>query len=298
MTRNFIKICLLVPIETSPKEKFTTFVKKTISSGLKIDSTNKEIMKRLRYHKAVASFATDEFAIAIEDFTEALKFDEKNLLLFLFRAKAYVSLALYDDAIIDLLEVERLNKCEKVSAAVEDMRRTVGQFYVSKSNYEFLEVPRTAIELEISLSFTSLKLLHKVNISKASTDAEKRKIEFKFKRVENAFAILSDKKFKKQYDKHLADEEAKLESAMRRRECYNNCFGCLGGFCTSVSNCCEYRDVQDGLSSAFMLLLLFGMIAGIVYFIWWSIGLWMIWPATFVLLFSCCYCCKKLDSEF
>lgn len=265
-----------------------------IENGLKIDPSNKEVMKTLRFHKAFASFMNEELQAAIEDSTEALKFDERNSTLFLLRAKSYKSLELHDDAIIDLLEVEKLKKCEKISSEIEDLRREIGKLYVKKSNYDFLEVPRTALELEISRSFTSLKLLHKVNISKALTVAEKRKLEFKFKRVENAFAILSNKKSKKIYDKYLSDEEANLESAMRRRECFERCFGCLGGCCTGFSNCCQSREVHIELLYMLAIIFIFICACAVVYFIWWSIGLWMIWPATFMLLLGCCYCCNQM----
>jgi tetratricopeptide (TPR) repeat protein len=162
----------------------------------------------LRWYKGLTSFKNFNFISAIELFTDALKFDENNYKLFFFRAKCYVSMKLYYDAIIDLLEVEKLNNSEKIAVEIKEMRREIGKNLVSQTNYGFLEIPRTATNHEIARSFASLKLLHKVNLGKASTEAEKRKIVFKFKRVEKAFAVLSDKKFKMQYDKQLADEEA------------------------------------------------------------------------------------------
>jgi hypothetical protein len=264
-----IKFYFSVPSESAPKEKFTDSVIDTIYDGLNVDPTNKEVMKKLRYHKAVASFVNERTQDAVDDFTEALKFDETNCSLFLFRAKSYMSLRLYDDAIIDLLEVDKLNKCAKVATEVESMRRKVGKSYVPRSNYEFLEVPRTANDQEIARSFTSLKLLHKVNISKASTEAEVRKIDFKLKQIQVSFAILSNKKLKEKYDKHLVGEDAQIESASRREECSQSC----------------YKICRDGIALVFAV----GVVIGIGYFLWWSAGVWMIWAAVFLFLLSRCF---------
>lgn len=207
-------------------------------------------MKTLRLHQGFANYKNERFQAAIRDFTEALKIDQRDVKLFMLRAKCYKELAMHDDAIIDLMEADKLNKlamCCKISSEIDDMRRQIGAAYISKTNYELLEVARSATDSDMVLSYNSLSLLYKVNLSKASTEAEKRNLEFKYKRVEHAFRILSDKRLKNKYDKQLNKHESSVECPTLRTCCnrIGNCYqcccsgtgNCVGGSCTGVGNC-------------------------------------------------------------
>lgn len=210
----------------------------SIEEGLKIDVSNREVMKVFRFKQAIGNFMNKDYQKAIKNITEALKFDETNLDMFMLRALCYIAVSFLDDAMIDLLEADKLNdnECSKTSSEIMILRKKIGKIYVAKTNYDFLEVPRNATDTEIDLSFKSLSLLHQLNLSKAATEAEKRKLIFKFKRVENAFAIFSDKKFKKQYDKLLKKQEAEIECPSLRTCCINfsNCYQC---FCGATGTC-------------------------------------------------------------
>lgn len=238
-----------VPHVDSPKEEFTTSVIRLIEDGLEIDPTNREITKTLRFQHGLASFKNDRFRTAIQDLTEALKLDETNIEMFMLRAKSYIEVHFFDDAMIDLLEADNLNtgKCQKVEKEIEVLRRNIGKVYIAQTYYDFLEVSRNATHLEIALSFKSLSLLNQVNLRKASTSAEQRNIIFKFKRIEKAFAIMSDVAIKKKYDKILKNQEASIECPTLTTCCvnigngYQCCCGgigsCMNGTCSGVGNC-------------------------------------------------------------
>jgi hypothetical protein len=225
---------------------FTQTVSSAIDSGLKIDPNNREVTKVLRFYRGFANYKNNRFKEAIDDFTQALILDQTSLGLFMLRAKCFIQRALYDDAIIDLLEAEKLNDCTQMASEIKDMRRKIGSLYIPKTNYEFLEVSRTATDNEIVLSFNSLTLLHKVNLSKAKTDAEKRMLEFKYKRVANAFAIVTDKKLKKKYDKILAKQEASIECPTVRI-CCASIGSCFTGCCSSTGSC--FADLFGGVGN-------------------------------------------------
>lgn len=218
-----------------------------IAEGLAIDPTNREVTKILRFHQGLGHFKNERFQSAIDEFTQTLKHDQANVNLFMLRAKSYKELALHDDAIIDLKEADKLNElvpCRKVANEIEDLRKAIGSVYVSKTNYELLEVSRNATDIDMTVSFNSLTILYKVNLSKASTDAEKRKLEFFYRRVENAYAILSDKKIRAKYDKMLEKQEASIECPKCCKDigqsyvvCCTGCGGCVNGLCTGFSNC-------------------------------------------------------------
>ena len=247
--------------EQLDSKHFKGHVMSLIEEGLQIDVNNREIMKILRFKQGVGNLMNELNQEAIVNFTEALMFDETNFEIFMFRAICYVNIFFFDDAIIDLLEVEKLNdnECSQITSEIKSLRKKIGQLYVPKTNYDFLEIPRTANETEIALAFRSLSLLNQLNLSNAKTEAEKRKIIFKFKRVENAFVILSDKKFKKQYDKLLKKQEAEIECPSLRTCCINfgNCYqffcnstgSCVTSSCTGVGNC--IGGSFEGIGSCF-----------------------------------------------
>lgn len=180
-----------------------------ISDGLKIDPSNTEVAKTLKFRRGKTYFETNRFTDAIKDFTDVLKFDPANVDAFMLRAKSYLAISLLDDAIIDLIEIDKLSKCSRMLAEAEALRKRIGRAIVPKTNYELLDVARHATHSDIVRSFESLSILHRVNMSTAGTDAEKRKFEFLFKRIDNAHAILSDEKLKQNYDKLLEEQESK-----------------------------------------------------------------------------------------
>lgn len=209
-----------------------------IEEGLQLDETNREIMKVLRFKQGFGNFLNERYQTAIENFTEALNFDETNVEMFMLRALSYIAVFYLDDAMIDLLEAEKLsgNECRKTTSGIRFLRKGICKVYVSKTNYDFLDISRNATEAEIALSFKSLSLLHQVKLSKVQTDAEKRKQIFKYRRIENAYAILSNKNFKKQYDRHLKRQEIEIECPTLRACCttIGNCYQC----CCVVTGSC------------------------------------------------------------
>lgn len=130
------------------------------------------------------------------------------------RAKSYFAVSSLDDAIIDLMEAEKLCKCGKMTAEIEALRKKIGRVYIAKTNYELLEVSRDAKHSEIVTSFNSLSLLHRVLLNEAETKADKRKLEFLFKRIENSFSILSDKTLRLKYDRLLEEQESRFKCSV------------------------------------------------------------------------------------
>lgn len=178
------------------------------------------------------------FRKVVEAFNELLKLDQSNVDLFLIRAKSFKELALPDDAIVDLKEAEMLNNlspCRKVKNEIEDLRKAIGVAYVPKTDYELLGVQRNATDSDLTVAFNSLTILYKVNLNKSSTEAEKRKLEFFYKRVERAFAVLRDKKLRSKYDKILEKQEASIECPSMN---CGDCGKCIQISCTGVGDCC------------------------------------------------------------
>lgn len=161
----------------------------------------------------------------------------------MYRAKCYKNIFFYDDSIIDLMEVDKLSKCKKLSRDIESMRTEISKVYVIKTNYTLLDVARTASDNEIFRAFNSLSILNKVNLSNATTEAEKRKIDFKFKRIEHAFGILSDPQLKKEYEKYLHNMEHSIDlKCCNFVSCMKICSAlgeCCGGTFAGIGSCFE-----------------------------------------------------------
>ena len=249
---------------------------------MKIDPRNKEVMKKLFFYKGKMSFELEMDRAALEAFTEALKLDEENVEIFMYRAKCFFKLSIFDDVVIDLLEVDRLDKHNVHYQQKQELRKLVGKFYIPKTNYDFLEIQKLATVQQISQSFASLKLLNKINMAKAVTVADKRKLEFKFRRIENAHKILSDQKLKQKYDKQLMRDEASLESAEQRRECWGDCNVHLG-------SCC--RNIADAVKKNLFIILSFFCAAAVAVVVWNILGYWIFLPIFQVALVACCYSC-------
>lgn len=213
-------------------------MERTIADGLLIDPLNREVTKLLRFHQGLGHFMNGRFRKVVEAFNELLKLDQSNVDLFIMRAKSFKELALPDDAIVDLKEAEMLNNlspCRKVKNEIEDLRKAIGVAYVPKTDYELLGVQRNATDSDLTVAFNSLTILYKVNLNKSSNEAEKRKLEFFYKRVERAFVVLSDKKLRSKYDKILEKQDASIECPSVN---CGDCGKCIQISCTGIGDCC------------------------------------------------------------
>lgn len=219
-----------------------------LSESLLIDPRNKETMKVLHHLLGFTCYKLKLFLPAIENLTSVIELDETNYKVFFLRAKCYLAAADYEDAIIDLMEVSNFPKSKKVSAEIEAMRREVGKNFAVQTNYDILEVDRDASEQAIEASFQSFLLLHKNRIDNAKTESEKRKHDFKFRKVECAYAILANQKTREKYDNILEAQETTIE-CLPVQPC---CKGC-GNICTSTRNglaTCVHRS-WAGISNGF-----------------------------------------------
>lgn len=189
-------------------------VLRLINEGLKIDPANREIRKVLLFRRGEVNFDTKRYPAAIKDLTDAMKFDTKNADAFMLRAKSFVLVSQFEDAIIDLMEVERMGKTGRFYAEIECLRKRIGKAFVPKNNYKLLEVSRNATREEIVCSFKSLSMLYQVDLEKTETDAEKRKVKFLFKRIEYAYAILSDRTLKQKYDRYLKEQDKSFKCSI------------------------------------------------------------------------------------
>lgn len=143
-----------------------------IEEGMDIDPSNKNIMNMLFIHRGVLKYEKNEFEEAVKDFTEALKIEEKAN-IFLHRAQCFCMLQLFDDAIIDLLEVKRLAENGECLEKQKNLERLVHKLTVSKTTAQ-----ESSQDHVICLR-------------------EKRELELNLTSVKNAFMILSAQKLKK-----------------------------------------------------------------------------------------------------
>ncbi|KAG5892978.1 hypothetical protein JTB14_015022 [Gonioctena quinquepunctata] len=153
---------------------------KLYTEALEIDPLNKKTNAKLYFNRATAYSRLTKTREAIADCTAALNLDETYLKALLRRAKCYMDLGEYDEAIRDYEKI-----CKKSKR---------------KDYYKILGVERNAGEEAIKKAYRKRALVHHPDRHANASDTEKKEQEKKFKEVGEAYGILSDPKKRARYD--------------------------------------------------------------------------------------------------
>lgn len=180
---------------------------KLVEDGLKVDAGHLDAMWRLMKHQTYGSMTRKRYGNALKGFNYLI---DRNPLasFFLDRARCYMSLKMFSDASIDLMEAEMIlppGSCE--TGKIKKMRKEISRAYVPKNHYEVLGVKRHSSHLEIVLVYKFLKLAHKIDITMTPIGHAKRKLEIMFKDVEKAFLVLGDKESRAEYNRETDKRE-------------------------------------------------------------------------------------------
>lgn len=278
-----------------------------LSDALLIDPRNKRITKALHYLLGTIYHKLQLFLPAIESFTNYIDLDETNYNVFFWRAKCYLATAHYVDAIIDLMEVKKFPISVEVNGEIAAMRRKIGQNFRIQTDYDILEVDRDATAEANEASFQSFELVHKNNIANAKTESEKRKHDFKFKKIQCAHRILADNDLREIYDIILETQDTIIEClpvqsccdgcgnfSTRLRDGLASCtarswagisiffyklyrllhfcfFSCIYHSCSCFQRCLERYCLNTSFALGVARLLLLGIVAGILCLIYYFV---------------------------
>merc|ERR1712223_858351 len=170
------------------------------SQALQIDPCNKATNAKLYFNRATVAAKLKKFQDSIADCDEAIKLDDKYLKAFLRRAKSYMELEKYEEAVRDF---EQVNKMERgnheyrqlLSNAKLELKKSKRKDY-----YKILGVDRSANEEEIKRAYRKRALVHHPDRHSGASEEERKEHERKFKEVGEAYGILSDTKKRARYD--------------------------------------------------------------------------------------------------
>merc|ERR1739844_666403 len=170
------------------------------SEALQIDPFNKYTNAKLFFNRATVAAKLKKLKESIQDCTSALELDEKYFKAVLRRAKSYMDLELYEEAVRDY---ELANKMERGNHEVRQLLQQA-KLELKKSKrkdyYKILGVDKNANEEEIKKAYRKRAMVHHPDRHSGATEAEQKDHEHKFKEVGEAYAILSDEKKRRVYD--------------------------------------------------------------------------------------------------
>lgn len=171
-----------------------------------------DIMKsRLLFNRALMCSKMGQINEAIDNCSRSLKINRKYFKAMVLRAQCYKRLQKYKECIkdfkaalnieynldidIELEEIKnRTRKSRKSAHKSRKRRKTV------KTHYEVLEIPQTASDNDIRRAYKKLALLHHPDRHTNATEDVRLKQTEIFKRIGNAYEILSNPRKKYEYD--------------------------------------------------------------------------------------------------
>lgn len=172
---------------------------KLYTEALEIDPLNKKTNAKLYFNRATAFARLTKTKEAIADCTAALNLDDTYLKALLRRAKCYMDLGDYEEAVRDYEKVCKLDKNRENKKMLQDAKFALKRSK-RKDYYKILGVDRNAGDDEIKKAYKKRALIHHPDRHANATENEKKEQEKKFKEVGEAYGVLSDPKKKARYD--------------------------------------------------------------------------------------------------
>ncbi|XP_046676525.1 dnaJ homolog subfamily C member 7 isoform X2 [Homalodisca vitripennis] len=169
------------------------------SEALTIDPNNISTNSKLYSNRATVSYKLGRLNEAVTDCTAALNLDSKYLKALLRRAKCYMDLEQFEEAVQDYEKVCNLDKSRENKRLLADAKFALKRSK-RKDYYKILGVERNASTDDIKKAYRKRALVHHPDRHANASDGEKKEQEKKFKEVGEAYGILSDPKKRARYD--------------------------------------------------------------------------------------------------
>ncbi|KAK7793735.1 hypothetical protein R5R35_007885 [Gryllus longicercus] len=169
------------------------------TEALQIDPHNLSTNAKLYFNRATVSSKLGRLNEAIADCSAALELDSTYLKALLRRAKCYMDLGEYEDAVRDYESACKMDKSRENKRLLQEAKLTLKKSK-RKDYYKILGIDRNASTDEIKKAYRKRALVHHPDRHANASDGEKKEQERKFKEVGEAYGILSDPKKRARYD--------------------------------------------------------------------------------------------------
>ena len=168
------------------------------SAALRLDAKNEQYNAVILGNRAAAYMALREWDAAAQDCTQSLSLRGGNAKLHARRARCWVSLNLLDDAVRDFERSLKISQDDAVEEELKVVRVSIKRSKQS-SFYSLLGVSVTASVDEIKRSYRRLAMQWHPD-RQTGGPAELKAAEDKFKKLTEAYEVLSDAEKKRKYD--------------------------------------------------------------------------------------------------
>eukprot|EP01102_Stenamoeba_stenopodia_P003771 TRINITY_DN13913_c0_g1_i1.p1 TRINITY_DN13913_c0_g1~~TRINITY_DN13913_c0_g1_i1.p1 ORF type:complete len:499 (-),score=136.49 TRINITY_DN13913_c0_g1_i1:9-1505(-) len=169
------------------------------TKALEIDPTNETLNATLYCNRAAAGIKLKKLTESLEDCNKALALDEQYVKAYIRRAKIYMDLEQYEEAVRDY---EKLNQMDPNNSEYRQSLRDA-KLELKKSKrkdyYKILGIEKDAGETDIKKAYRKLALQWHPDKNSESEES-KAKAEQMFKDISEAYSVLSDPKKKQRYD--------------------------------------------------------------------------------------------------
>ncbi|XP_067007935.1 dnaJ homolog subfamily C member 7 isoform X2 [Anabrus simplex] len=169
------------------------------TQSLKIDPHNISTNAKLYFNRATVCSKLGRQNEAVTDCSSALELDPNYLKALLRRAKCYMDLGEYEDAVRDYENAFKMDKSRENKRLLQEAKLALKKSK-RKDYYKILGIDRNASTDDIKKAYRKRALVHHPDRHANASDGEKKEQERKFKEVGEAYGILSDPKKRARYD--------------------------------------------------------------------------------------------------
>lgn len=169
------------------------------TSALEVDPNNKLANSKLYFNRANACSKINKLNQAVEDCTTAISLNEDYLKAYLRRAKTYMELDMFEEAVRDYERVLRKEHTREHKQLLDKAKLELKKSK-RKDYYKVLGIPKDATVDDIKKAYRKRALLHHPDRHSNASEEMKREQEKKFKELGEAYNILSDPKKRMRYD--------------------------------------------------------------------------------------------------
>ncbi|XP_075732979.1 dnaJ homolog subfamily C member 7 isoform X1 [Rhipicephalus microplus] len=169
------------------------------TGALEVDPSNKLANSKLYFNRATVCSKINKLNQTLEDCTTAISLNQDYLKAYMRRAKTYMDLEMYEEAVRDYERIFRkehtLENKRLLDQAKLELKKSKRKDY-----YKVLGINKDATEEDIKKAYRKRALMHHPDRHSDAPEDIKREHEKKFKEVGEAYNILSDPKKRVRYD--------------------------------------------------------------------------------------------------
>lgn len=169
------------------------------TSALAVDPCNRLANSKLYFNRATVCSKINKLNQAVDDCTTAISLNENYMKAYLRRAKSYMDLEMYEEAVRDYERIWRKDRTRENKRLLDQAKLELKKSK-RKDYYKVLGIPKDATVDDIKKAYRKRALLHHPDRHSSAPDDIKREQEKKFKELGEAYNILSDPKKRVRYD--------------------------------------------------------------------------------------------------